>query len=158
LCSFIFPTNIPQACANLGVGGRTESWKTVFWIAAALSFSAGIIRLFFPESKQFIHAKKLGKKADAGAFWRDTKTMLKQEWRMVIYCIILMTWFNYYSHTSQDSYTTFLLEQKEFDNAAASRASIWMKVGACVGGTIIGTLISPCPLFDYCVMVSFDLS
>lgn len=21
------------ACANLGVGGATESWKTVFWIA-----------------------------------------------------------------------------------------------------------------------------
>lgn len=21
------------ACANLGVGGSTESWKTVFWIA-----------------------------------------------------------------------------------------------------------------------------
>lgn len=29
-------------------------------------------------------------------------------------------------------------EAKGLDNAAASRASIWMKVGACVGGTIIG--------------------
>lgn len=57
---------------------------------------------------------------------------------MCVYCIILMTWFNYYSHTSQDSYTTFMLTQKELDNAGASRASIMMKVGACVGGTIIG--------------------
>lgn len=24
------------ACANLGVGGSTESWKTVFWIAGEL--------------------------------------------------------------------------------------------------------------------------
>jgi sugar phosphate permease len=46
--------------------------------------------------------------------------------------------FNYYSHTSQDSYTTFMLTQKELDNDGASRASILMKVGACVGGTIIG--------------------
>jgi len=29
-------------------------------------------------------------------------------------------------------------EAKGLDNGAASRASIWMKVGACVGGTIIG--------------------
>lgn len=43
-----------------------------------------------------------------------------------------------YSHTSQDSYTTFMLKQKELDNSGASRASILMKVGACVGGTIIG--------------------
>lgn len=31
-----------------------------------------------------------------------------------------------------------MLTQKELDNAPASRASIIMKVGACVGGTIIG--------------------
>lgn len=43
-----------------------------------------------------------------------------------------------YSHTSQDSYTTFMLTQKELNNSAASRASILMKVGACVGGTVIG--------------------
>lgn len=31
-------------------------------------------------------------------------------------------------------------QSKGLNNAAASRASIWMKVGACVGGTIIGYL------------------
>lgn len=59
---------------------------------------------------------------------------------MCIYCVVLMTWFNFYSHTSQDSYTTFMLTQKQLSNAGASRASILMKVGACVGGTIIGYL------------------
>jgi len=43
-----------------------------------------------------------------------------------------------YSHTSQDSYTTFMLVEKEMDNSGASRASIVMKAGACVGGMIIG--------------------
>ncbi|KAJ9137031.1 Carboxylic acid transporter protein [Pleurostoma richardsiae] len=127
------------ACANLGVGGATDSWKTVFWIAAGLSIGVGIIRIFFPESQQFIQARKEGRnKAHASAFWRETKVMLAQEWKLCIYCIILMTWFNYYSHTSQDSYTTFMLTEKELNNAGASRASIIMKVGACVGGTIIG--------------------
>jgi sugar phosphate permease len=83
----------------------------------------------------------MGKKATSpGAFWRDTKKMLAVEWKMCVYCVILMTWFNYYSHTSQDSYTTFMLTQKELNNTQASRASIMMKVGACVGGCIIGYL------------------
>ncbi|KAI4218557.1 MAG: hypothetical protein LQ349_008662 [Xanthoria aureola] len=129
------------ACANLGVGGSTESWKTVFWVAAGFSIAVGLVRICFPESNQFLEAKRSGKpKVTPAAFFRETRHMLAKEWRMCIYCIILMTWFNYYSHTSQDSYTTFLLTQKEFKNAAASRGSIIMKVGACVGGTIIGYL------------------
>ncbi|KAF4974990.1 hypothetical protein FZEAL_8174 [Fusarium zealandicum] len=127
------------ACANLGVGGGTNTWKTVFWIAAGISIAVGIVRIFFPESQQFLDARAQGKAtASPGAFWRDTKKMLAHEWKMCVYCIILMTWFNYYSHTSQDSYTTFMITQKELANDGASRASILMKTGACVGGTIIG--------------------
>lgn len=46
--------------------------------------------------------------------------------------------FNYYSHTSQDSYTTFMKQQKHLSAAGSTRASILMKTGACVGGTILG--------------------
>ena len=107
--------------------------------SAGISIAVGFVRILFPESKQFLEAKARGKStASPGAFWRDTKKMLVQEWKMCIYCVILMTWFNYYSHTSQDSYTTFMITQKELKNDGASRASIMMKVGACVGGTIIG--------------------
>jgi len=128
------------ACANLGVGASVESWKIVFWIAAGLSILVGCVRICFPESKQFIEAKKSGKKGiSAGSFWIETKHMLREQWKMCIYCIILMTWFNFYSHTSQDSYTTFMLTQKGLDNAGASRASILMKTGACVGGTIVSS-------------------
>lgn len=125
---------------SLGVGAEVNTWKLVFWVGAGLSFAAGLLRCCFPESQQFIEAKKTGHKITAGDFWAETKAMLAKEWRMCIYCIILMTWFNYYSHTSQDSYTTFCLVQKELDNAAATRASILMKTGAVVGGTIIGYL------------------
>ncbi|KAI1098398.1 carboxylic acid transport protein [Jackrogersella minutella] len=128
------------ACANLGVGGGTDTWKTVFWIASGLSISAGLLRCCFPESKQFTVAKEAGRHISAGDFWKETKIMLAKEWRMCVYCIILMTWFNYYAHTSQDSYTTFMLESKELPNDAATRASILMNTGACVGGTIIGYL------------------
>lgn len=104
-----------------------------------MSIGVGLIRIAFPESKQFRERKAAGQKGAApGVFWKETKEMLKKEWRMCIYCIILMTWFNYYSHTSQDSYTTFMIDQKGLDNTGASVASILMKTGACVGGTILG--------------------
>ncbi|KAH8626921.1 hypothetical protein IG631_18939 [Alternaria alternata] len=126
------------ACANLGVGGATNTWKTVFWVGAGFSIAVGFIRVLFPESKQFLEAKKAGHRKAPGAFWAETKQMLRKEWKMCVYCIILMTWFNYYSHTSQDSYTTFMKEQKHLSPAGATRASILMKTGACVGGTILG--------------------
>ncbi|MBE3043287.1 MFS transporter [Candidatus Bathyarchaeota archaeon] len=108
-----------------------------------MSIGIGILRIFFPESKQFIEAKQAAKESGkkpgtAGDFWRDVKLMFAHEWKMIVYCVFLMAWFNFYSHTSQDSYTTFMLTQKGLDNAGASRASILMKTGACVGGTIIG--------------------
>lgn len=129
------------ACANLGVGGSVESWKTTFWIAAGLSIVVGLIRIAFPESKQFRDRKAAGHKSvPASVFWDEVKSMIGREWRMCLYCIFLMTWFNFYSHTSQDSYTTFLRTEKGKNNRIASIASILMKTGACVGGTIIGYL------------------
>lgn len=83
------------ACANLGVGGDVESWKTVFWVGAAFSIAVGLVRCLFPESRQFIEARKAGKNGKTpSAFWAETKLMLRQEWKMCVYCIILMTWFN----------------------------------------------------------------
>ena len=94
------------ACANLGVGGSTNSWKKVFWAGAGVSIGVGFIRMLFPESKQFIEAKKAGHKAKApGLFWAETKKMLRQEWRMCIYCIILMTWVSNLGNTSANSDT-----------------------------------------------------
>jgi hypothetical protein len=67
----------------------------MFWVGAGFSIAVGLIRVLFPESRQFIEAKQAGHaKVSAGAFWADFKGMLRKEWRMAIYCIILMTWFN----------------------------------------------------------------
>jgi ABC-type spermidine/putrescine transport system permease subunit II len=147
------------ACVNLRVGDAPDSWKPAFWGAAGASIAVGFIRLAFPESKQFIEAKKSGNRgAHSAAFKKEIKKVLRSEWKMIctllvyasieaythcvflVYCVVLMTWFNFYSHSSQDSYTTFMKTQKGLANDAASRCSILMKTGACVGGTIIGWL------------------
>ena len=102
------------ACINLRVGGASESWKKIFWIGAGLSFGVGFLRCLFPESRQFLEARKSGHANVApGAFIRETKRMLMKEWKMCVYCSILMSWMTYLGHTTQDSYTTFMLVEKE---------------------------------------------
>ncbi|KAL1837276.1 hypothetical protein VTJ49DRAFT_4062 [Mycothermus thermophilus] len=146
---------ICASAANLGINGhatRSDGWKAVFWVAAGLSFGVGIVRCLFPESAQFLKARKArkaaksqssrmsGSESTSTSFWAETKAMLTGEWKMGIYCVILMTWFNYYSHASQDSYTTFLLVQKRLPPPSAIRASIIMTTGAFLGGTTLGYL------------------
>lgn len=126
------------ACVNLGVGGAVKSWPIMFWVGAGFSFAVGFLRLFWPESKQFTEASKATKGSGTKNFRKSFTDMLKKEWKVCIYAIIIMSWFNWFSHSSQDSYTTFMLSGKQLKNDAASRASILMKTGACVGGTIWG--------------------
>ncbi|RDA88639.1 hypothetical protein CP532_5894 [Ophiocordyceps camponoti-leonardi (nom. inval.)] len=128
---------ILAAGSNLGVGGGVESWRTVFWIGAGFSIAVGLIRILLPESQRQ-KPNKTGPHHQAIDFWHSVKAMLRREWKMSSYCILLMTWLNFYSHASQDSYTTFMLTEKRLDNGGASRASMLMKTGACVGGFILG--------------------
>lgn len=98
-CGYVF-----AACANLGVGGETDTWKTVFWIAAGLSIGVGVVRMAFPESQQFRQRKEEGhKEVTPAVFWQETRGMLAKEWKMCVYCIILMTWFNYVSSLSHNN-------------------------------------------------------
>lgn len=61
-------------------------------VTAGLSIGAGFIRIFSPESKQFLEAKKAGQRnTSAVEFWKETKIMLAKEWRICVYRIIPMT-------------------------------------------------------------------
>jgi hypothetical protein len=52
----------------------------------------GLVRIAFPESKQFRDRKAAGHKSvTAGVFWGEVRVMLAKEWRLCIYTIILMT-------------------------------------------------------------------
>lgn len=49
-----------------------------------------------------------------------------------------MALFNFFSHTTQDSYPTFLISGKGLSKADSARGAIYAKVGATIGGTVIG--------------------
>lgn len=56
-----------------------------------MSIGVGLLRLCFPESQQFIEAKRDGKKgAGTQAFLAQAGTCVKKEWKRIVYAVILM--------------------------------------------------------------------
>jgi len=68
-------------------------------------------------------------------------TVLKRDWRMAVYAIVLMTAFNFFSHGSQDAYPSlFLKGQHHFDTHLVSNITVLANVGAICGGLLFGFL------------------
>lgn len=95
------------------------------WALADELHSAAIIRLVLPESQVFLRAKAEakagghsggGSKAFATAFWDS----LKLHWVRWIYAIVLMSFFNFFSHGSQDLYPTYMQSKPHMHNHCLS--------------------------------------
>lgn len=65
-----------------------------------------------------------------------------KNWKIVMFAIILMTAFNFFSHGTQDLYPTFLEVQHGFDTHLVSIISIITSLGAIVGSLFMGSLSS----------------
>ncbi|RPA96564.1 MFS general substrate transporter [Choiromyces venosus 120613-1] len=124
------------------VPNSPHSWRALFFIGAGLTLAVAVARLFFPESRQFIEAKKSGEQATGKKkvklFWQDGKEIMKEYWKRALYAVVMMALFNFMSHTSQDMYPTYMQQTKGFSPEMSSKATIIAKTGALVGGTICG--------------------
>jgi SHS family lactate transporter-like MFS transporter len=68
-------------------------------------------------------------------------TVLRRDWRLAVYGIILMTAFNFFSHGSQDAYPSlFLKVQHHFDTRLGSLITAVANVGAICGGLFFGSI------------------
>ncbi|KAA8906721.1 major facilitator superfamily domain-containing protein [Sphaerosporella brunnea] len=129
---------------NMGVVPNSKhSFKMLYYIGAGLTFAVALARCCFPESKQFIEAKRNGGDEISGKmkvrlFMNDARKILREYWKRCIYAVILMALFNYMSHTSQDMYPTYMQQTKGFSAMASSKATMIAKTGAVVGGTFCG--------------------
>ncbi len=67
--------------------------------------------------------------------------VLKRDWKLALYCICLMTAFNFFSHGSQDAYPNlFLKVQHHFDTHLSSLMTAVANIGAICGGLGFGWL------------------
>jgi MFS transporter, SHS family, lactate transporter len=112
--------------------GITFGWRAMFLFGLLPALVVLFIRTHVPESPAFAEAKtkpKLG----------FVKTLVIH-WRVSLYAIVLMMFFNLFSHGTQDLYPVFLQKQHQFDHHTVSLVLIVANLGAIVGGLVFGHL------------------
>lgn len=135
------------AAVNLGWANKARDgkgeWQVLFYLGAGLSLLAAIIRAILPEGPKFKEQSRLRKcrpvtRNPVKRFFVETGQMLKTHWAMCIYAILLMTGFNFFSHSSQDLYPTMLEEAKLLSSNQSSIVTMISNCGAISGGIVAG--------------------
>jgi SHS family lactate transporter-like MFS transporter len=114
------------------IGDYTIGWRAMFLLSILPALVVLFIRSHVPESPAFVEAQKGPKPG----LWET----LSANWGLVIYSVVLMMCFNFFSHGTQDLYPTFLQKQHQFDSTTVSWINIVANMGAIVGGLSFGAL------------------
>jgi len=80
--------------------------------------------------------------------WREQQStprpglleVLRMDWKLTLYAVLLMTAFNFFSHGSQDAYPSFLKIEHHFDTRLTSLITAIGNIGAICGGLFFGAL------------------
>ena len=114
------------------IGGYTIGWRAMFLLSFVPALIVLFIRSHVPESPAFIEAQKTVKPG--------LLETLSKHWGIALYAVVLMMFFNFFSHGTQDLYPTFLKKQHGFDPHTVSWITIVANLGAIVGGLAFGAL------------------
>jgi MFS transporter, SHS family, lactate transporter len=115
---------------NKHIGGYLIDWRVMFLFSVLPAFVVLFIRSGVEESPAFEasrHVKKPG-------LWKS----ISDNRGLVVYAIVMMMLFNFFSHGTQDLYPTFLLKQHQFSPGTVSWINIVANIGAIVGGVLFG--------------------
>jgi len=129
------------AVINLTAVEHYDRWQVLFYIGAGLSLFAAAFRAILPESEFFLRAKATETTSTTGKskmFLRQMKKALRIYWKRAIFAILLMSFFNYYSHGSQDLLPVYYENAKGFSAYDASVLTIIGNCGAITGGLFMG--------------------
>jgi SHS family lactate transporter-like MFS transporter len=110
-------------------------WRGLFVAGAVPAFLVLYIRAQVPESPVWLRAQHA-----RAHFWSDALIVIKRNWTLFFYVVLLMTTFNALSHGTQDMYQTFLGEQRHYGVTQKAATGIIYAFGAICGGTVIGHL------------------
>jgi len=107
-------------------------WRGMFMVGIIPALLVFYIRRTVPESPSW--SKKAA--VERGSTW----TVLKANWRLGIYAVVLMTAFNFFSHGTQDLYPTFLQVEHKLSPHAVGTIAVIYNIGAICGGILFGSL------------------
>jgi MFS transporter, SHS family, lactate transporter len=109
-------------------------WRYMFVLGVIPAILVFFVRQGVEESPAW--AEQRVKKAPLGL-----AAVLKREWRLALYAVLLMTCFNFFSHGSQDAYPNLFLKiQHGFDTKTLSLMTGIANIGAILGGLGFGWL------------------
>lgn len=111
-------------------GDYTFGWRAMFLLSVIPALLVLFIRSHVDESPAFIAAAR----ATKPTLWQS----ISNNWGLVIYAVVMMMLFNFFSHGTQDLYATFLKVQHKFDPPTVSWITVVANIGAIVGGIAFG--------------------
>src|SRR5450432_116897 len=104
-------------------------WRALFIVGALPALLVIYIRARVPESAVWQRQRDATRERSLGVW-----SMITQNWRLLIYAVLLMTAFNYMSHGTQDLYPTFLQKQRGLSVNQTAPIAIIYNLGAIRGG------------------------
>jgi SHS family lactate transporter-like MFS transporter len=113
------------------------AWRLMFVIGVIPAFLVFYIRRHVPESPIWEQTRD-ARKASGVKLGLSVFISLGKHWKMVLYAILLMTAFNFFSHGTQDIYPTFLRVQHNFSPPMVGMLTAVMNCGAILGGVAFG--------------------
>jgi SHS family lactate transporter-like MFS transporter len=120
------------AIANLFL--PAVGWRVLVGFGALPALLILYIRRHVPESPAWKASRGLGK--ERAGF----RAAMRGHWLRLGYVVVLMTFFNLFSHGTQDLYPTFLKAQLKFGAGLVTALTIVLNCGAIAGGLIFGAL------------------
>ena len=107
-------------------------WRAMFVVGVLPALLVLFVRFSVTESPAWINELAQGR-TSASPF-----AVIRQNWRLFGYLVLLMTAFNFMSHGTQDLYPTFLQVQRKLPPATVSIIAVIYNLGALMGGIAFG--------------------
>jgi SHS family lactate transporter-like MFS transporter len=111
-------------------------WRGMLALGALPALLILYVRRHVPESPAWEASRGQG----VGGTRPGLLAALKGRWGLLVYVVVLMTCFNFFSHGTQDLYPTFLRVQHRFGPGLVTTLTVVLNLGAIVGGLIFGAL------------------
>jgi SHS family lactate transporter-like MFS transporter len=128
-----YPSGYFLATLLFGFGYHYLGWRGMFFVGAAPALLIFFINSSIEESPAFQRIKT-GKRL-------STIEVLRKNAKLVLYGVVMMAAFNFFSHGTQDIYPKlFLGKQLHFSHAVITNISLFYNVGAMLGGIAFGFL------------------
>ncbi len=110
-------------------------WRGMFFVGVVPALLVFFIRFGVKESPVW-SAGAVAKRATGG----DLLGSIGRQPMLYVYAVLLMAAFNFMSHGSQDLYPTFLQKQHGFTPQIVGKITVFMNIGAILGGTLLGAM------------------